>query len=253
MNYNKIAQLLDTAAVDAEAIEQISKTKPIDLDQAYAIQGLSIAMRYKRLENFVGVKLGFTSKAKMAQMGVDDLIWGRLTDRMQYFESEELNMDAFIHPRAEPEVAFRMARALDRPLERNDLTNYVDAVCIAIEIIDSRFEDFKFSLEDVVADNCSSSGFILGKWLPMDVNFSNTEITLSIDGAPVQQGNTNAILGDPVNSILEASRLLVDHGESLGKGDIILAGAATAAEYISSGSMIKAESPDLGEVTLRTA
>src|SRR5210317_1281814 len=120
MNYNKIAAKLDDAAQKAEAVEQISKSKVINLDEAYAIQSISISSRYKRLEKFVGIKLGFTSRAKMEQMGVHDLIWGKLTDRMQYLEDEQLQRSEFIHPRAEPEVAFLLKKDIDKVLDHNN-------------------------------------------------------------------------------------------------------------------------------------
>ena len=250
MNYNKIASVLDGAAQNAEAIEQISKSQDINLEQAYAIQSISIGNRYKRLEKFVGIKLGFTSKAKMEQMGVHDLIWGKLTDRMQYMSSEQMDRSEFIHPRAEPEVAFLLKKDLDQQLDHSNAGEYIEAVAIAIEIIDSRYQNFKFSLEDVVADNCSSSGFILGEWKSPETAYRNSEIKLFVDGELKQEGNTSAILGDPLESFIEASRLMMENGEELNAGHIILAGAATAAEYVESGNIVKASSPDLGEVEL---
>lgn len=251
MKYNKIAQILDEAAMNAQAIPQISINQPINLEQAYAIQGLSIARRYKRLEQFAGIKLGFTSRAKMEQMGVNDLIWGRLTDRMQYQDGEELFIEEFIHPRAEPEVAFRVKRTIDTIINEDNLDQYIDAVSIAIEIIDSRFENFKFSLEDVVADNCSSSGFIHGEWLPLETDFRAAEIQLSFDNTVMQKGSTTAILGDPVQSVFEASRIMLENGESIEEGNVILAGAATAAEYIKAGIVVSAASPGLGQISLK--
>ena len=74
MNYGNIVATLDTAALQAKTTEQISKTTPINLVEAYNIQSLSLSRRYERGEKRVGMKLGFTSKAKMEQMGVHELI-----------------------------------------------------------------------------------------------------------------------------------------------------------------------------------
>ena len=82
MNYNAIAKKLDHAAANASAISQISKDRKMNLHEAYAIQSISISKRYERGEKKTGLKLGFTSRAKMEQMGVHDLIWGRLTSDM---------------------------------------------------------------------------------------------------------------------------------------------------------------------------
>ena len=55
---------------------------PLTIEEAYAIQAASIARRHARGERRIGIKMGFTSRAKMAQMGVHEMIWGRLTDAM---------------------------------------------------------------------------------------------------------------------------------------------------------------------------
>ncbi|MBT8233838.1 MAG: fumarylacetoacetate hydrolase family protein [Bacteroidia bacterium] len=251
MNYNLIADSLDKAAMYATPIAQVSGQNPINLDEAYAIQSISLAKRYVRGEKFLGIKLGFTSKAKMEQMGVHDMIWGRLTDRMLYMQNEELDIQDFIHPRAEPEIAFRLSQDVDCILDESNAMDYIDGVAVAIEIIDSRYENFKFSLEDVVADNCSSAGFIIGEWQPKDTPVANLEMKLIIDNETVESGNSNAILGNPMESLYAASRLALENGEQLLEGHVILAGAATSAIYIKEGQLVKAEASGLGSVELQ--
>jgi len=249
MNYNLLANSLDNAALFAESTSQISARHKINLDEAYAIQSISVAKRYVRGEKLVGIKLGFTSKAKMEQMGVHDMIWGRLTDRMSYVSGEELDMSSFIHPRAEPEIAFRISKDVDVVLDEGNALDYIDSVAVAIEIIDSRYENFKFSLEDVVADNCSSAGFIIGEW-QHPKPLKNLEMSLSIDNEIVQSGNSNAILGDPMESLYAASRLAIENGEKLLEGYVVLAGAATPAMYVKSGQRVTAIAEGLGEISL---
>lgn len=251
MNYNQIAQILDQAAYQAKATQQISLKHAINLDEAYAVQSISLGRRYRRGERWLGLKLGFTSKAKMEQMGVHDMIWGRLTDKMFYENGSELNISEYIHPRAEPEIAFRISKTINRPLTLDNALEYIDGVGVAIEVIDSRYENFKFSLEDVVADNCSSAGFTLGEWYPADTPVQNLSMALLIDGEVVQEGNSNAILGDPLESLVAAARLARENGEALEKGAIILAGAATSAVYLKSNQTVAATAEGLGGVSLK--
>lgn len=251
MNYNAIAQILDQAALEAEAVEQISKEHPMNLEESYAVQSISLARRYIRGEKWVGMKLGFTSRAKMEQMGVHDMIWGRLTDKMYHENGGDLHFDQFIHPRAEPEIAFRVARKIEEVVTLENAMDYVDGLAVAIEIIDSRYRNFKFSLEDVVADNCSSTAFTLGEWLPVETVIQDIPMSLSIDGTVVQAGNSNAILGNPWESFVAATRLARENGETLSPGSIILAGAATPAVYLEKGQRVAAEATGLGQVTLQ--
>lgn len=251
MNLNQIASILDGAALHAKATQQVSHFRQLSLDEAYAIQSISIGRRYERGEKKLGLKLGFTSKAKMEQMGVHDMIWGRLTDQMKYQDNGELILGEFIHPRAEPEIAFKISKDIPEMISLEEASKFVDGLAVAIEIIDSRFENFKFSLEDVVADNCSSTGFCLGEWLPVNTNIKDIGIELLIDDEIIQSGNSNAILGNPWESLVAAARLAISNGEPLKSGDIVLAGAATSAVYIKANQTISAKAVGLGKCSLR--
>ncbi len=250
MSNEEIAEKLDNAAFNATAIPQVSQSNPIELSAAYEIQKYSLQRRYNRGEKKVGIKMGFTSKAKMEQMGVHDLIWGRLTDGMFYKLGSDLRRDKFIHPRAEPEIAFKLAEDITDPVTLDTVKSYVSHVAIAIEIIDSRYENFKFSLEDVVADNCSSAAFTLGEWMPVTVGIENILMSLVRDDIIEKKGNSNAILGNPWESLVAAVRLSLENKEPLSKDDIVLAGAATPAIYIKPGDTISAHAEGLGSVYL---
>jgi 2-oxo-3-hexenedioate decarboxylase len=244
----EIAKHLDSAASSAQAVSQMSEMHQFSLADAYKIQRLSIQERLQRGESSIGVKLGFTSKAKMKQMGVEDLIWGILTKEMEFANGDSINRDRFIHPRVEPEIAFLIKKAIEGPLNYSELRNYVEAVVPAVEIIDSRYENFKFSLEDVVADNCSSAAFVLGMPQAVDIDISNLGIVLSINNSPVEFGSSAAILGDPWMALMEASRLMGKYNYCINEGDLVLAGAATAAVAINRGDRVSAGFESLGEI-----
>lgn len=250
MNYNHLASVLDRAAKEATAISQISAQHKLNLEEAYAIQSISLSRRYERGESKTGLKLGFTSKAKMEQMGVHDLIWGKLTDQMHFESGASIQKSNYIHPRAEPEIAFKISNKVDTLLSADNYLEYIDGVAIAIEIIDSRYENFKFSLEDVIADNCSSTGYVIGDWHAPTTKIQDIEMNLCVDDQVVQTGNSNAILGNPIESLYAASRLSLANGELLSPGHVVLAGAATSAVYIEAGNRIMAEGIGLGKVLL---
>lgn len=242
-----IASALDQAARNARALPQFSRHTPFNLEQAYQIQRASMAHRYADGERMIGLKLGFTSRAKMQQMGVDSLIWGWLTDAMLEEDGGLLNLDRYIHPRAEPELCFLTRRAIDRPLTQLEAVNYLEAVAPAIEIIDSRYEAFKFSLEDVVADNCSSAGLVVGPWSRDFSTLANAGVLMRLDGALVEASSTAAILGHPLRSLVHASQLLARADISLPAGSLIMAGAATAAVALTPGAQLTVEINGYGE------
>jgi 2-oxo-3-hexenedioate decarboxylase len=240
------AHLLDDAARHAKAVPQIDPKGELSLADAYAIQLASIQRRATRGERRVGVKMGFTSRAKMLQMGIDDVIWGRLSSGMQVEEGAAVKFSRFVHPRVEPELAFVLKKPLAGDVTAAEALAAVEAVAPALEIIDSRFHDFKFSLPDVIADNASSSGFVIGPWSDPRKDFGNLGLVMSIDGRVVQVGSTAAILGHPLRSLVAAARLSAAAGEPLQAGWVVMAGGATPAEWIKPGQYISIEMERLG-------
>jgi len=192
------------------------------------------------------VKMGFASRAKMVQMGLSDVIWGRLTSDMLIEEGGSVSRSRFVQPRAEPEIAFVLRKSLDGNVTGPEALAAVEAIAPAIEIIDSRYRDFKFSLPEVIADNASSSGILIGAWHSPRTDFSNLGLTLSIAGRVVHAGSTAALLGHPLRSLVAAARVSAAAGEPLQAGWIVMAGGATPAEWIKPGQYVSIEMERLG-------
>ena len=243
------AEKLDTAARRACPVGQISEEFPqLTIGDAYRIQKLGIGMRVARKERIIGFKMGLTSRAKMLQMGVSDPVHGRLTDGMQIPAGGCIRKAGFIHPRVEPELAVVLKRRLAGIVTPFQAAAAIEAVAPALEIIDSRYRGFRFSLSDVVADNTSAAAFVLGSPRTYAAKISNAGIALTVDGRVVQVGSSAAILGDPLRSLIEAARLAALQGEELEQGEVVLLGAATAAEEIGSASWIQAQVQGFGNV-----
>ena len=245
----KLARTLDDAAANAKATRQLSDKETLTESEGYDVQAASIRRRIARGEKRVGVKMGFTSRAKMIQMGIDDMIWGRLTDQMVIEDGGTISMADYVHPRVEPEIAFLLDRPLAGTVTGAEALAAVEAVAPAMEIIDSRYRNFKFSLADVVADNCSSSGFVVGPWQDADADLTNLGMILEFNGRPRQIGSSAAILGNPVRALVAAARLSAAAGEPLEAGWIVMAGGATAAEALSPGDYVRNCVQHLGTVS----
>jgi 2-oxo-3-hexenedioate decarboxylase len=233
---------LDAAQRSATAIAQLDLGA--DLAAAYGIQRALVERRLARGERLVGSKLGFTSKAKMAQMGVSEIIVGRLTDAMQVDHTASVQLSRFIHPRIEPEIAFR----LGRDLAGSNIADCVAAVAPALEIIDSRYRDFRFSLPDVIADNTSAAAFVVGEWQPVR-DVADLPVRLLVDGLEVEAGSTSAILGHPMYALEQLVELAAKYDIALSAGDVILAGAATAAVPFG-GHRVEAQVDGLGSAAV---
>ncbi len=248
---DEVAAKVDEAARVAEPIEQFA-ADAFDLETAYQIQAASIERRVQRGQQRSGIKMGFTSRAKMEQMGVHDLIWGRLTDAMMIPEGGQVEWQGrFIHPRVEPEIAFILGDDLCGQVTIPEAMQCVEAIAPALEIIDSRYRDFKFSLADVIADNASSNGYVIGPWAAPEESIDNLGIVLNLNGTAKHYGSTSAILGNPYRSLVHAARLAELAGEPLQAGWVVLAGAATAASPMKAGDQVTAEFQNLGTVSFQ--
>jgi 2-oxo-3-hexenedioate decarboxylase len=242
-----IAATLDAAARDARPTAQLDAG--LTLADAYEVQARSVALRRARGERPIGYKLGFTSRAKMAQMGLDEVIWGRLTDAMVVADGGTAGASRFIHPRVEPEVCFLLGDDLAGTVTPLTALRALAGVAPALEVIDSRYRDFKFSLADVVADNCSAAAIVVGPWSdPTAVPVANLGLVLEVDGRPVQVGSTAAILGDPLRSLVAAARLVAAAGERLRAGELLMAGGATEAVALAPGARVRLQMERLGAV-----
>ncbi|MCF6215917.1 MAG: fumarylacetoacetate hydrolase family protein [Emcibacter sp.] len=250
MDLNAIAEFVDDASRYAKAIPQLSETgKDLTLAQAYEVQRLSVQRRYDRGQKQVGVKMGFTSRAKMIQMGLDEMIWGRLTNSMLVEDGGEIDLKNFVHPRVEPEIAFLLKKPLEGIVSPAEAMLSVEAIAPALEIIDSRYENFKFNLPDVVADNTSTSAYVVGPWVRPDIDFSNLGMVMSFDGRAVQIGSSASVLGHPLRALVGAAKLVGEDGGRLEAGWTIMAGGATAAEALTSGLHVRLEAQNMGSVS----
>lgn len=252
--HQMLAEVLDNAMYNGHEIERLTAKHPdLNLNDAYLIQDEGIKLRLARREKLIGLKMGFTSEAKRQQMGLGLPIYGVLTDAMQVPAGATFELKGKIHPKIEPEIAFIIARELKGSVTHADVLESCSGVCAAMEILDSRFTGFKyFSLPDVVADNCSSSYFVLSKQIhnPRTVDLSNLKMEMEIDGNVVQSAQSSAISGHPINSIIQLCELLDSRGLSLPAGTIVLAGAATAAVQMTSGMKVRTRVESLGEVEI---
>lgn len=220
----------------------------LSLDDAYGVQARLLELREAGGERWTGRKLGFTSEAKMAQMGVSELIVGFLTDAMALEDGGSLDLGPLIHPRVEPEVAFRLGADVPAGSGAQALEAAIDAVAPALEVIDSRYRAFKFNLAQVVADNTSASRYVIGPWSPLEGDLAGLPVALAFDRATVAEGTTTDILGGPLNTLPRVASIAAERGYDLPAGSIILAGAATAAVPLTPGTAVRATVAGLGSV-----
>jgi 2-oxo-3-hexenedioate decarboxylase len=242
-DHKSISDKLTQARLTGAPIAQFGDSfKSFSEADAYTIQELGIQERLARGERLIGIKMGLTSEAKRKQMDLHSPLYGELTDVMEVAVGGAYSLAGTIHPKIEPEIAFKIGRELSGEVTREEVLEACVGVCAAMEILDSRYEHFKyFSLEEVIADNSSSSHFVLGPWVSdvKRLDLINLKLAMSVNGEVAHEGVSSAISGDPVVSVIQLCELLARRGRVCPAGSIILAGAATAAVALEAGQRVE--------------
>lgn len=223
----------------------------LDLDTGYEIQDLNLEARLARGETLVGVKLGLTSKAKQQRMGVHVPFVAWLTDAMVLPMGDPVPQRRLIHPRIEPEIVFVMGDRLEGPgVSCATAMAAVDSVWGGAEVIDSRYQDFRFTAGDVAADNASSAAYVTG---PVGVPASELDLFLEavlveVDGVVVDSATGAAVQGHPGEALALAANELARRGRAIEPGWVVLTGGMTDAVPAPPGVSVAMHFTTLGSV-----
>jgi 2-oxo-3-hexenedioate decarboxylase len=249
MNVREAAAAL--LATESERAPLSEDWPDLDVETAYAIQDEALRLRRERGETLIGLKLGLTSRAKQERMGIDSPLLAWLTDAMVL--PAGVPVPPLIHPRAEPELVFVLGRRLAGPgVTAATALAAVDRVYGGIEVIDSRYTDYRFTLPDAVADNGSSAYFGVGPvgLPPAALDLSLEAALLEVDGQIVDTATGAAVQGHPAEALALAANALGARGLALEPGWLVLTGGMTDAVPVRPGSRVAAHFSHLGSVTL---
>ncbi|MYZ06560.1 2-keto-4-pentenoate hydratase [Streptomyces sp. SID2999] len=249
---NEAAERLRTAAegrVPCAPVRDLLGTE--DMEAAYRVQQLLTAWRLNAGSVVTGRKIGLTSSAVQAQLGVDQPDFGVLFGDMDV-SGGDVPMGRLLQPKAEAEIAFVLSDDLDGPdLGPADVRAAVAHAAPALEIVDSRVADWDISLTDTVADNASSGLYVLGDARLRLDEFEPraTTMRMYVNDVRVSEGNGAACLGDPLNALLWLARTAHALGEPLRAGQVVLSGALGPMALVAAGDRVHAEISGLGTVS----
>ena len=251
----QLAEHLEACQLQVRDTPKITDEHPdMDWDDAYAIQDAILARKLARGARVVGLKAGLTSHAKMKQMGVTDPVFGFLVDDFIVPEGGEVKVSELIHPKVEPEICFVTRTELKGPgCSIAHVLAASDLVLPGIEVIDSRYRDFKFDLKSVVADNTSAARFVVGGQAvdARSVDLRTTGIVLEKNGEVVALGAGAAVLGHPAAAVAMLVNHLGRRGKSLPAGSLVLSGGATEAVAVQAGDNVTLRVQGMGSVSVR--
>jgi 2-oxo-3-hexenedioate decarboxylase len=254
--YKEIAEYLVKAETEKVETPRVTAEIKTDLtvEEGYLVQEEIVKMKLAEGRKIIGPKMGLTSRAKMTQMNVDEPIYGYVFDYMLIENGGTVYLNDLIHPKVEAEIAFVIGKDIEGPgITGAQVLAATDYVVPALEIIDSRYENFNFTLPDVVADNASTSRVVLGNSLkkPATLDLDLVGVTMSINGEVKELGAGAAVLGHPANSIAMLANMLAKKGEKIREGDVILSGAITGAVMLTDGDQVVGKFDGFHDVTFK--
>lgn len=249
----ELAHRLYDAATSRVLVPPLTDEIPgLSADDAYAIQDELLALHVAGGATPIGRKLGLTSRAKQVEMKVGQPIHGFLTDRMALEPGEPLDTGSLGQPRVEPEIAFLLGRELEGPgVTTMHVLAATEAVFPALDVLDSRYADYRFTLADVVADNASGGRVALGGAAsPGGFDLSEVGCVLSANGEVRSAAAGAAALGHPARAVAWLVRRLAAVGSGLRAGDLVLSGGLTTVVRVSPGDVVTASFGRIGSVSL---
>ena len=220
-----LAAAIDTAHREGWLLDATAQVA-FDLKTAYAVQRELTALRLARGARRIGTKLGYTSQAMREQMRIDEPNHGPLLDSMLITDGRI--PAALVQPRVEPEIAVVLGP------DRGPA-----AVHAALEVVDSVWCDYRFTLELNTADGSSAAGVALGPPLPFD-GLDTVPVRLLRNGAAVGEGTGAAAMGHPLRALEWLVATLRANDDALQPGDIVMTGGLTAAVSVEPGDTVEA-------------
>ncbi|VVE56187.1 2-keto-4-pentenoate hydratase [Pandoraea aquatica] len=250
---DSIAERLRNAELACQPIAPVRDVIALDdMETAYAVQQANVAWRVGRGERVVGRKIGLTSLAVQAQLGVDQPDFGTLFASMACGDNAPISLATLIAPKVEAEIALVLARDLTHTRHTYaDILSACAFATVAIEVVDSRIRDWDIRFVDTVADNASSARFVLGS-RPVslaDIELADSAMTLSRDGEVLSRGSGAACLGNPLNAAVWLADRMVALGTPLRAGDVVLTGALGPMVAVTAPGTYVADVAGLGAVS----
>jgi 2-keto-4-pentenoate hydratase len=250
-----LAEMLLAAEKARKPIAPLTESdRGITVDEAYRVQLRMMEVKKSNGQVVVGKKIGITSRAMQAMLGVNEPDYGHILDGMVVAEGEMIRTVDLIQPRIEGEIAFILKENLQGPgVTLADVIRCSEGVIPALEVIDSRIMDWKIKLADTVADNASSARIVLGgKITPASgLDLRTVGMILEKNGEIAATAAGAAVLGNPAQAVAWLANKLAAYKIPLAKGEVILSGSLTAAVPVAAGDFIRADFGPLGDVRIK--
>jgi len=228
--------------------------RPHSLEEGYAIQD---AIAADHGGETVGWKIAATSAEGQRHIGVSEPLGGRLFARFCHGDGARLPAGGLHMRVAEAEFCFRMAKDLPPRASAygtDEVMAAVGALHLAIEVPDSRYEDYaRIGAPQLVADDACACFFVLGPeakdWRGVDL--AAHAVIAHKNGAAEARGSGANVLGDPRIALTWLANDRARRAGGLTSGQLVTTGTCVKPVTIAPGDEVVADFGPLGRVGVR--
>ena len=129
----------------------------LGMADGYAVQSELVRLILADGDRILGYKAGLTARPMQTMLGVDQPDYGPVLASTVYQDGDAIPMSRFIQPKVEAEIVLVLGERLHGPGVTVDAARRaVAGAAAAMEIVDSRFADWRIKLCDTVADMASN-------------------------------------------------------------------------------------------------
>lgn len=246
----ELAGALDRALRERSPIAPPTQTWPdLSVEDAYQVSLAFLGLRLERGDAVIGKKIGVTSRAVQEMLGVFQPDFGFLLESMRVADGAAVAVSRLIQPKAEAEIAFRLAHNLIGPgVSDQDVLEATAEVAPCFEIVDSRIEDWRIRIADTIADNASCGVFVIGEGRadPRQLDLAQLETRVFKNGSLISRGFGSAVQGSPLTAVAWLANTLGRFGTGLRAGEWILSGSLVPLEPAMAGDSFTMELDRIG-------
>ena len=209
-------------------------------------------------EKAMGWKIAATSLAGQKHIGVSGPLAGRLLSSRCAKPGASISLQNNLMRVMEPEFAFRIGQDVTgsaaQTLSTEQVMSHVKDLHLAIEIPDSRFQDFVTAGEAMLlADFACANQLVLGDAVSFpwrDLDLSQHAVQVLQQGVVQAQGSGANVLGDPRLALTWLANELISHGMCLREGDTVITGTCVVPVVLHEGTQVVADFGVLGSLDI---
>lgn len=253
---------LDTLTKELLNTSGVGMTPPSEQDESFSLnEAYQVATRLLHAEQreghrLIGRKIGISNPALWDKLGLDNVVWGYMTDRtVQRAKANEhtVSLARMNAPKLEPEIIFKLRAEPPLTHDPEALLEAAEWVALGAEIVDNPYPEWRFKPADLVATFGFHAALVIGTPMAIEQTpaarrelaqaLATCQLKLFKNGEAIAEGSGQNVVGNPATALGHLAEVIEQHAQvmSLGSDEIITTGTLTGAHEVGAGDQLTLE------------